>query len=69
MNKYQNKKDLKKVILKLKLKLDSSDEDSPSEDPLECSAKESKGQGHDNMKFLSTNKVSISSVTIIVIGN
>lgn len=28
MNKFKNKKDLKKIILKLKLKLDSSDENS-----------------------------------------
>eukprot|EP00347_Sterkiella_histriomuscorum_P014705 403359865 len=32
MNKFKNKKDLKKIILKLKLKLDSSDENSINED-------------------------------------
>ena len=41
MNKFQNKKDIKKIILKLKLKLDSSDEDSPSEDFENNSAKDS----------------------------
>ena len=32
MNKFKNKRDLKKIILKLKLKLDSSDENSVNED-------------------------------------
>lgn len=31
MNKFKNKKDLKKIILKLKLKLDSSDDDNTFE--------------------------------------
>ena len=32
MNKFKNKRDLKKIILKLKLKLDSSDENSVNDD-------------------------------------
>ena len=39
MNKFQNKKDTKKIILKLKLKLDSSEDESPSDIIIENSVK------------------------------
>ena len=59
MNKFQNKKDLKKIDLKLKLKLDSSDEDSQSEEKSESLKKGSQCSVRDPSKINASQHVII----------
>lgn len=62
MNKFKNKKDLKKIILKLKLKLDSSDENSVND--LSSQIKASLGAGDlDKEQELATPKVTYFELT------
>ena len=56
MNKFKNKKDLKKIILKLKLKLDSSDENSINDVSSQLRASQSFGD-QDNEPENSLQKV------------
>jgi hypothetical protein len=59
MNKFKNKKDLKKIILKLKLKLDSSDENSINDVSSQLRASQTVGD-QDKDQDVSSPKVFIN---------